>query len=263
MDLGIQGKVAWIGGASRGLGLAVAAELAREGCRQALTARRAGPLEAAVGELAQAHGGDGVAVAGDFSDPDDVRRMAAGVRDALGAPEIVIANTGGPPSGTFDELESEQWQAAAHGNLFSVVELCREVVPAMKQRGWGRIVAITSISARQPIPALMLSNAMRAGVHGFVKTLADEVASSGLTVNLVCPGHTHTERLGELAAAAAERRGCSSDTIFRTWESANPMGRLGEPEELAAVVAFLCSVRASFVNGVAIGVDGGACRALP
>lgn len=263
MDLGISGKIALVCAASRGLGRAVAAELAAEGCRVAVCARSATALCAAASEIAGDTGAVVVPIPADVADPSQVTRLVAAVRAALGPPEIVVANAGGPPTGSFAEHSPEAWDAALRANLLSAVSLARETLPDMRAAGWGRFVAITSVSARQPIPGLMLSNAARAGVHGFLKTLASETAADGVTVNMVCPGHTDTERVRALAEDASRRRGVTVEEVYAEWEHTIPAGRLGRPEELAAAVAFLCSSRASYITGTAIPVEGGAIRALP
>lgn len=263
MDLGIDGKTALVCGGSRGLGRAVAEEFAQEGCRVVICARDPERLRATTAEITQSVPGSDVSwVAADLAKPDEPLRLVAEVAKLSGPVDILIANAGGPAAGAFDELTPEQWQQALDLSLMSVVRLCQAATPGMRARGWGRVIAITSISAKQPIVGLMLSNAARAGVHGFLKSLANEIAADGVTVNAVCPSHTRTDRLTELATGLGARTGAPVEEVYADWAAANPTGRIGDPSELAAVVAFLASARASFVNGSAVAVDGGAVRGL-
>jgi 3-oxoacyl-[acyl-carrier protein] reductase len=261
VDLGLGGKVALVAASSRGLGRAVAEELAREGARLVLCARG----EAALRETATAIRAAGAAVeavAADVSRPDDVARVVeAGVR-AFGRVDILVTNGGGPPAGPFEAHSAEAWREAVRQNLDSVVELTRAVLPGMKERRWGRIINVTSIAVKQPVDNLILSNSVRAAVTGFARTLANEVAPYGITVNNVMPGYTRTQRVDDLAARNATLRGTTPDVEVAAWESQIPMGRLGEPAEFAAMVAFLASDRASYTTGASIPVDGGWIRGL-
>ena len=262
MDLGIRGKRAVVGGASRGLGRAVADALAAEGCALVLIARGAAALEAAAQEIADAHGVQTVPVAADLAQADEVTRVSGAIAAEFGGADILVNNTGGPPPGPFEAHSAEEWSAAVRQNLDSVVNLTRAVLPGMKQRGWGRIINITSIAVKQPVDNLILSNSIRAAVTGFARTLANEVAATGVTVNNVMPGYTRTERLVDLAEKHAAARGTSVDEERARWEHEIPMGRLGEPKELAALVAFLASQQAGYITGTSIPVDGGWIRAL-
>jgi 3-oxoacyl-[acyl-carrier protein] reductase len=261
MDLGLGGKVALVAASSRGLGRAVAEELAREGARLVLCARG----EAALRETAdaiRATGAEVEAVAADVSRPVDVARVVdAGMR-AFGRVDILVTNGGGPPAGPFESHSAEAWHEAVRQNLDSVVELTRAVLPGMKERRWGRIINVTSIAVKQPVDNLILSNSVRAAVTGFARTLANEVAPFGITVNNVMPGYTRTQRVDELAARNATLRGTSADAQLAVWEAQIPMGRLGEPAEFGAMVAFLASERASYTTGASIPVDGGWIRSL-
>ena len=180
----------------------------------------------------------------------------------LGRIDILVTNAAGPPSGKFESLGPDKWNDAVQTTLLSAVNLCRAVVPGMKERHWGRIINITSITVKQPVEGLMLSNSLRAGVTGFARTLANEVARDGITVNNILPGYTRTQRVDDLAKALSERDGISIEESFRKWESEIPMGRLGEPRELAALATFLASERASYITGTSIQADGGWIRAL-
>jgi len=174
----------------------------------------------------------------------------------------LVNNAGGPPAGAAESVSIEDWQAGFARNFLSVVTFCREVLPVMKARRWGRIVNIASVSAKQPIPGLAVSNALRAAVVGFAKTLAAEVADAGVLVNTVCPGFTATDRTSELLAAWARQRGVSEEQVLRERLADIPARRMGRPEELASVIAFLCSEQAAYLTGVTLQVDGGACRGL-
>jgi 3-oxoacyl-[acyl-carrier protein] reductase len=189
------------------------------------------------------------------------RVVDAGMR-AFGRIDILVTNGGGPPAGPFESHSADAWHEAVRQNLDSVVELTRAVLPGMKTRRWGRIINVTSIAVKQPVDNLILSNSVRAAVTGFARTLANEVASFGITVNNVMPGYTRTDRVDTLAARNAALRGTSADAELAVWESQIPVGRLGRPEEFAAMVAFLASERASYTTGASIPVDGGWIRAL-
>jgi 3-oxoacyl-[acyl-carrier protein] reductase len=173
-----------------------------------------------------------------------------------------VTNAGGPPPGLFVSLRPQDWVSGFNLNLMSVINLCAEVVPYMQRHRWGRIINITSISVKQPVDGLMLSNSIRAAVVGFAKTLSNELAPYNILVNNVCPGYTRTERVEELSASIAERKGVSRERVVKGWEETIPMGRMGRPEEFAALVAFLASERASYITGVSIPVDGGAVKGL-
>ncbi|HZD66953.1 MAG TPA: SDR family oxidoreductase [Acidimicrobiales bacterium] len=247
MDLGLEGKAAAVAAASSGLGLATARALADEGVRVALCGRDRGRIEAAAARV----GGGAVPLVADVSDPGGAEDFVARATSALGAVDILVTNAGGPPPGTFESTPVEAYPDALALNLLSVVAMCRAGVPAMRARGWGRVVAITSISVRQPISSLILSNTARAGATAFLKTLATEVAGDGVTVNSVQPGSHATQRLidlhgggvGDLAAGV-------------------PTGVVGDPADFGAVVTFLCSRQARFLTGAAVPVDGGVAGGL-
>jgi 3-oxoacyl-[acyl-carrier protein] reductase len=246
MDLGIEGRRAVVAAATSGLGLASARALASEGAHVAICGRDEARLADAAALI------DGVeAIRADVSTPDGARGFVEEAMRRLGGIDILVPNGGGPPAGTFASTTVDDYPAALAGNLLSVVAMCEAAVPAMRGRSWGRVVAITSVSVRQPIGNLILSNTARAGVTGFLKTLALEVAGDGVTVNSVLPGSHATPRLtglhgSDLSALAAQ----------------TPTGTVGDPDDFGAVVAFLCSEPAKFVTGSALAVDGGAVRAL-
>jgi 3-oxoacyl-[acyl-carrier protein] reductase len=262
MDLGLAGKVALVTASSRGLGRAIAEQLAREGCRVVVSARGEADLHAARDAIATATGAQVLAVPADMS---DLGRLAALVDAAIaqwGRIDVLVTNGGGPPAGRFEDHDAGAWEAAFRSTLRGVVELCRAVVPGMRARKWGRILNVTSITVKQPVAGLMLSTSIRAAVTGFARTLADEVAADGITVNNLLPGYTRTDRLVELADALAEKQGVAADAIVSRWVQEIPAGRLGEPAELAALAAFLASERAAYVTGASIAVDGGWIRSL-
>lgn len=262
MDLGLKGKVAIVAAASKGLGYAVALELAREGAEVAICARTAADLERAAAELGQATGRAVFWQALDVTDAVRVQKFVEAVEKRFGRVDICVTNTGGPPAKKFLELSTEDWRAAVDQMLLSAVYFAREVLPRMRKNRWGRFITITSVSVKQPIDGLLLSNSVRAGVTGLARTLANEFGPDGITVNNVCPGYTRTERLDELAGKLAADAGVPPEKILERWSAQIPLGRVARPEEFAAVVAFLASERASYLNGISIAVDGGLARGL-
>jgi 3-oxoacyl-[acyl-carrier protein] reductase len=262
MDLGLRGRVALVTAASRGLGRAIAEELSAEGASLVICARNADQLEKARLEIAARTSMPVVALQADVSNPRDVTNVIQKALDGFQRIDILVTNAGGPPSGPFESHSAEAWDSAFRLTLASVLNLCRGVLPGMKERRWGRILNITSIAAKQPVDNLILSNSLRAAVTGFARTLANEVAPFGITVNNILPGYTRTERVEELAASGAKQGGTTPDAIRAKWEAQIPMGRLGEPREFAALAAFLASERASYMTGQSVAVDGGWIRAL-
>jgi 3-oxoacyl-[acyl-carrier protein] reductase len=262
MNLGLKGRVAIVAAASKGLGLAVATELAKEGAEVAICARSAERLAQASDAIRAASGRTVYSEAFDVTDASRVAQFVAAVEKKFGRVDICVTNAGGPPAKPFLDVTTEQWRTAVDLTLLSTVYFAREVLPRMQKNRWGRLVTITSNSVKQPMDNLVLSNSIRAAVTGLAKTLSNEFGPHGITVNNVCPGFTRTDRLLELADARAASSGESRDKIFERWEAQIPLRRVGEPEEFAAVVAFLVSERASYVNGVSIAVDGGAVKSL-
>jgi 3-oxoacyl-[acyl-carrier protein] reductase len=246
MDLGLQGRRAAVAASSAGLGLASAKALAAEGCRVVISGRDPDRLAAAAAEIP-----DVVAIEADVSTPDGATAFVRAATDALGGLDVLVPNAGGPPSGGFGTTPLEAYLPALQLNLLSTVAMCVEAVPAMREQGWGRVVAITSQSVRQPLPGLILSNTARAGVTGFLKTLALEVAPDGVTVNSVLPGSHRTDRLRRLYG----------DDLDRVAEHI-PVRQLGRADDFGAVVAFVCSEHARFITGAAIPVDGGTTGSL-
>jgi 3-oxoacyl-[acyl-carrier protein] reductase len=259
--LGLRDKVALVCGGSRGIGFAAAEELVREGALVTICGRDAASLNAARVRLSGS-GGVVRAIPADLGRAEGIGAVIAGMREEHDGVDVLITNTGGPPVSPALGADWPAWQGAVDTLLRSAVEMTRALVPGMQARKWGRVIGITSLAVKQPVPTLVLSNSIRAAVTGYYRTLADEVARDGVTVNTVLPGYTETERLIALAEATGKRTGESLDAVYDQWREVTPAGRLGRPEELAAVIAFLASDRAGFVTGQAICVDGGAVRTL-
>lgn len=262
MELGIEGRTALVAASSRGLGRASAEALAAEGADLVLCARGRDDLERAAAEIEAAHGVRALPVVADLSQEEDVERLVGEALDAFGGVDILVTNSGGPPPGPFSAHGPGAWRDAYRDLLESAVLLIRGVLPGMRERGWGRIVLVTSIAVKQPVDGLVLSNSLRAGVTGMAKTLSNEVAAEGVTVNTVLPGYTRTERLEQLARSIAEEESIDPSEAEERWREEIPAGRLAEPEEFADAVAFLCSERAAYVTGTAFPVDGGWIRSL-
>lgn len=254
MDLGIRGKVAMVAASSKGLGRACALELAREGCVVSLCGRSEANLEAALTAIrVEVPESRLLATPCDVARPQDLEAWHAATVEAFGPVDILVTNSGGPIPGTFLDLSETQWTTGVETTLLNVVRLSRLVLPAMRQRHWGRLIHLTSLVAKQPAPILTISSTLRAGISALTKTLAAEFAANGITVNAVLPGHILTERQYELAHA----KGLAPEEHFGRLAEVIPAGRLGEPSELAAAVTFLASARASYLTGVSLQVDGG------
>ncbi|HEU5086906.1 MAG TPA: SDR family oxidoreductase [Roseiflexaceae bacterium] len=262
MDLGISGKVAVVAAASKGLGRASALELARAGCKVAICARDDAGITDAARVIADETGATVLPFVADMTRADDIASFVAAAAEQLGAPQILVANAGGPPAGSFDQFDDAAWEKAFQLTEMSTVRLIRAALPFMRKTGWGRIITITSISAKQPIDNLLLSNAIRPGVVGLVKTLSTQLAREGITVNNVAPGSILTDRQYQLQEQRAQREGVSVEEAITASGKTIPIGRIGEPEELGALVAFLASARASYITGQTIAVDGGSGRGL-
>ena len=262
MDLGLKNKVALVAASSRGLGRAVAEELASEGAHLILCSRNEASLQQACEHICETTGTKVIGFACDLTSRNDIKGLVERGREQMGPIDILVTNGGGPPAGKFEQISSEQWQQAVDLTLHSVSELIRLVLPEMKSRCWGRILNITSIAVKQPVDNLILSNSIRAAVTGLARTLANEVAADGVTVNNILPGYTRTERVEELANTMAAKQGITPDDFKARWEQEIPMRRLGEPREFAALAAFLVSERASFITGTSVQVDGGWIRSL-
>lgn len=262
MELGLRGKIAVVYGASRGLGRAAAETLAAEGARVAIVARNEAMLADAAAAIRSATAGDVVPVVCDVSKGDEARRSVRQVAQHFGGLDILVNNSGGPKAGSFEALTEQDFADAVDLLFMSVVRTSLEAVPVMRQRGGGRIINITSVAVKQPIDNLMLSNAVRPAVVGFSRSLANELASERITVNCVAPGYTRTERVIELNAANAARERTTARAIEDRLVASIPMKRLGEPHELASLIAFLASDRAAYITGTTLQVDGGYIRSL-
>lgn len=258
MDLGITGKVAMVAAASKGIGLATAQALAAEGATLSICSRSEETLEAA----SELIGGEVRTYVVDVTQPDDLEWWLSETTTDMGAPDILVTNTGGPPAGALDTLTDEQWQSGIDSTLLNIVRLSRLVLPGMSERGWGRVVHITSLVAREPNPILPISGTLRAGIIALTRLQAREVAAKGVTVNGVLPGNTLTDRQRHLADIRAEKEGITQEEALEKIGGEMPIGRLADPKEIGDVVAFLCSARASYVTGESILVDGGTTRGV-
>ena len=257
MDLGLKNRVALVAASSQGLGLATAEAFAAEGCRVAMCARNRQTLEAAADQIRKNHNAEVFAEALDVADHAAVTRFVAAVANKFGTVDICVTNAGGPLAKGFLATTLDDWQHALDLNFLSTVYFAREVIPHMQRQHWGRIITITSITTKQPVSDLVLSNAVRAAVVGLVKSLSNEFGKDGILVNNVAPGFTATDRLKELAKARSSSTGKTEQEIVDTWAADAPLKRLGEPRELADTVVWLASDRASYITGSTLRVDGG------
>ena len=262
MNLNLNGKRAIVMAASRGLGYASALALAREGCNLVICSRDDNRIRAAAEAIARETKRPVHPIAADVSGETEAQRLVDTAVTEYGGLDIVVHNAGGPPAGEFGTIAEAQWQKAFEQNLLSLVRIVHAAVPAMKQAGGGRIITIASSSIKQPIPNLVLSNALRAGVWGLAKTLSRELAGHKILVNVIAPGRIQTERIDELDRVTADKSGKPLDEVKRASAANVPLGRIGRPEELANLVVFLASDAASYITGQAITVDGGAGTAL-
>ncbi|HEV8472902.1 MAG TPA: SDR family oxidoreductase [Methylomirabilota bacterium] len=258
MDLGLRGKVTLVTAASKGMGKACAMAFGAEGARVAMCARTEADLKAAADEVRAATKAEVLAVTADVTKKDNVQALVERVTSQFGGVDVLVANAGGPARGFFEELSDEQWQQAFELSLLSVVRLIRAVLPGMQARKWGRVLTIQSVSVKQPLPDLLLSNAVRPGTAGLMKTLAGRFGKDGITFNTVCPGRIMTDRF----MSGLKTSGLSREEYLARGSAEIPLGRVGTPEEFANVIAFLASERASYVTGVAVQVDGGLVRGL-
>lgn len=262
MDFGIRGKIALVTAGSRGLGLACARQLAAEGCRVAICGRGRSSAEQAAKDTAAQTGADVQGFGADVSRSEAIEELLSAVRQSMGDPEILVTNAGGPPPGTFESTDIKDYDTALQLTLMSAVRLIHGVAPAMKKRAWGRIIAITSISVKQPIANLILSNMARAGLTGFLKTVATELAPSGITVNALLPGIHKTLRVDQLVQDRSVRENKPESLIYAEMIETIPCNQMGDPSDFGAAAAFLSSVHARFITGQNILVDGGSYKGL-
>jgi len=262
MKTGLDGKVAIVCAASEGLGRAAAETLAAEGCRLAICSRRQDAIDAAAADIRDRYRTDVLSLQADLRDAAQIKRLVSATVEKFGGLDIMVTNVGGPKPGTFETLTDDEWIEAVELLLMSAVRLTREAIPHMRRRGAGRIIHITSVAVKQPVAGLMLSNAIRAAVVGFSKTLSKELARENITVNCVAPGYTRTARVVKLNEATAQREGNPVEEVERRLIANIPMGRLGEPGELAGLIAYLASDQAAYITGSVIQVDGGSVAGL-
>jgi 3-oxoacyl-[acyl-carrier protein] reductase len=262
METGLKGRVAIVAASSQGIGRATAEAFAAEGCKVAMCARNAEALEAAAAQIRNKYKGDVFASAFDVTDAAAVQGFVKAIVERFGSVDVCVTNAGGPPAKGFLATTTDDWRKAVNANFLSTVYFAREVIPQMQKRHWGRIITITSITTKQPVPDLVLSNAVRAAVVGLVKSLSSEFGKDGILVNNVGPGYTATDRLKELAKARAASSGTAEREIFKAWAADSALKRVGEPREVAETIVWLASEAASFVTGQTILVDGGAYKGL-
>jgi 3-oxoacyl-[acyl-carrier protein] reductase len=262
MELGLRGKVAIVAASSQGIGRATAEAFAAEGCRVAMCARNERTLALAAEDIRKQHRAEVFDRSLDVTDAAAVRQFVEAVVAKFGAADICVTNAGGPPAKVFLAATVEDWHKAVEANFMSTVHFAREVIPHMQRRRWGRIITITSITTKQPVADLVLSNAVRAAVVGLVKSLANEFGKDGILVNNVGPGFTATDRLKELAKSRSAASGTAEQDIFDGWAADAPLRRLGEPREIADTIVWLASERAAYVTGQTVLVDGGMYKGL-
>ncbi|MFQ5706452.1 MAG: SDR family oxidoreductase [bacterium] len=262
MDLGLAGKVALVAASSKGLGKAAALGLAKEGAKLVICARNEEVLEAAEEDIQAKTNAEILAVPTDLADHEAIKRLVEAATSQFGTIHVLVNNAGGPPPGFFEDLTDAHWQKGFELTLMSSVRLTREVLPLMKKQKWGRIINVTSLSVKQPIDELLLSNSLRLSILGWAKTLAGRVAADGILVNNVCPGWTRTGRVQEILQARAEAENTTPEEVAQGIVNNIPMGRMAETEEFANLVVFLASERASYITGTSIQVDGGAVKGI-
>jgi 3-oxoacyl-[acyl-carrier protein] reductase len=262
METGLKDRVAIVAASSQGIGRATAGALAAEGCRVAMCSRNIQSLEAAAERIRKDSAAEVFTQACDVTDASAVQNFVSAVAANFGGVDICVTNAGGPPAKGFLSASIEEWHKAVEANFLSTVYFAREVIPHMQRKRWGRIITLTSITTRQPVPDLVLSNAVRAAVVGLVKSLANEFGKDGILVNNAAPGYTATDRLKELARARSAAQNKSEDEIFAAWASDTALKRVCEPQEIADAIVWLASERASYITGQTILIDGGSYKGL-
>ena len=262
MDLGLKGRGIIVAASSQGIGRAAAEAFAREGAQVAMCARTEKPLVQAAEEIRRATGAEVMAEALDVTDSTGVQRFVEQVSKRFGRVDVCVTNAGGPPAKNFLSISPDEWRKAVDLNFMSVVHLAKAAIPHMQRHRWGRIITITSVTVKQPVAELIMSNAVRAAVVGLVKSLSNEFGKDGILVNNVAPGYTATERLQELAGVRALAAGTTPEQIYAEWGAEIPLRRLGDPREIADVIVWLASERAAYVTGQTILADGGIYRGL-
>lgn len=262
MDLGLKNRGVIVAASSEGIGRATAEGFAREGAQVAMCARSESKLRQAAQEIQSATGSEVYAEPLDVTDASGVQRFTENVAKRFGRIDVCVTNAGGPPAKNFLSVSIEEWRKAIDMNFLSVVYLAKAVIPYMQRHRWGRIITITSVSVKQPVTDLIMSNAVRAGVVGLVKSLSNEFGKDGILMNNVAPGYTATERLKELAGVRALAAGSSQDAIYGHWSAEIPVRRVGQPQEIADAILWLASERASYVTGQTLLVDGGIYKGL-
>lgn len=262
MDLGLKGRGVIVAASSEGIGRATAEAFAREGAQVAMCARTETTLREAADQIRKATAAEVLAETLDVTDAVAVRRFAENVAKQFGRIDACVANAGGPPAKNFLSVGMDEWRRAIDMNFMSAINLAHAVIPHMQRHRWGRFVTITSVSVKQPVESLVMSNAVRAGVVGLVKSLSNEFGKDGITVNNVAPGYTATERLKELAGVRALAAGVSPDKVYEQWAADAPLKRVGQPQEIADAIVWLCSERASYITGQTLLVDGGIYHGL-
>jgi 3-oxoacyl-[acyl-carrier protein] reductase len=262
MDLGLRDKIALVAASSRGLGRACAHSLSAEGAKVVICARDGKDLRSAADEIAGDTNNQVLAIVADLTSARDCRQVVQDTVEYFGGLHVLVTNNAGPPAGYFFDFDDNEWYRAVDLTLMSAIRLIRAAVPYMREGGWGRIINIASISVKEPLDDLVLSSSLLAGVVGMARTLANQLAADGITVNNVMPGYILTERVRELAQTQAKAQGKSPDEVLNGFAELVPMGRIGKPEELAAMVTFLASEQAAYISGTSILVDGGRCKGL-
>ena len=262
MDLGLTHKVAFVAASSQGLGKAAALSLAKEGVKLAICSRDVGKLNFAAEEIRTNTGAEVLPIACDVTLPEDIERAVNETLQRYGQIDILVNNAGGPPAGKISKVTDQEWESGFELTMMSMIRMTRAVLPSMERQKWGRVISIVSLSAKQPIDELLISSTLRPGILGLTKVLANQYGMHGITVNSVCPGYFLTQRQKDLGAVRSKERHISMEEYLSESAKSIPVGRLGRPEELGDVIAFLASERASFINGESILVDGGQAKGV-